>query len=167
MKKILASIATSLMAASILMACNGSGTNSNDVTSEGVFLAKAVCTSSKNWKEVGIGMSASQVEERLGKPARIVTSTNSTEYQYERCRGGSYLEKAGTPSSGTTPAVPPEFMTYYFSGQVLITPGKGVVSVTPPLLKSDKPLDCEWDFYNYPTNYGNEIFVCRTSANPF
>ena len=170
MIKIVISTATTLMAAAVLVACNGDGVNSNDVTSTGASpVSKAVCTSSNNWQSVGIGMSASQVEARLGKPARIDSAVSSVVYHYERCRGGYFLEKAGTPATGTTPAVRDEYMTYYSSGSLVISSGKGVLSTTPPVLRSDKPMDCEWDFYNYPTNYGNgnDVFVCRNSSNPF
>jgi hypothetical protein len=167
MKKILVSIATTLVTATVLVACNGSGTNSNDVTSEDIPLSKAVCTSSKNWKEVGIGMSAGQVEERLGKPASIVTTTTSAQYQYERCRSGNFLVKEAVDATTSTPGKPAEYQTFYFGGQVVISSSRGVTSVTTPVLDSDKPLGCEWDMFNYPFNYGEPGRVCRTAANPY
>jgi outer membrane protein assembly factor BamE (lipoprotein component of BamABCDE complex) len=102
MKKILISLATTLVATAALMACNGSDINSNDVTSENAPLAKAVCTSSKNWKEVGIGMSASQVEARLGKPDTITSTPTSTQYQYERCRAGLFVDEKETETKPQT-----------------------------------------------------------------
>ena len=168
MMKIVISTATTLMAAAVLVACNGSGTNSNDVTSDNSSpVAKAVCTSLNNWQSVGIGMSAGQLEARLGKPATITSTSTSTEYQFERCRAGYFLDKEGTPASGTTPAVAPTYVTIYFGGSVSISPSKGVTAVTTPQLAGDKPMICEWDMYNYPFNYGESGRVCRTAATAF
>ena len=168
MKKIFVSIATTLMAATVLVACNGDGTNSNDITSGNATpVNKAVCTSLNNWQSIGIGMTTEQVEARLGKPATISSTSNSTQYQYERCRSGNYRVKEAVVASGTTPATQAEFQTFYFSGQVGFSSNRGVNSVTTPVLKSDLPLACEWDMFNYPFNYGEPGRVCRTAATPF
>jgi predicted small secreted protein len=167
MKKIVISIATTLIAATVLVACNGS--TGSDITSGGAApVSKAVCTSLNNWLSVGIGMSTAEVEARLGKPSTITSTDTTTTYQYERCRGGYFQDKAAVAATATTPEVPAEYSTYYSSGQVTISTSRGVTSVTTPVLKSDKPMSCEWDFYNYPTNYGGGgTFVCRTASNPF
>lgn len=167
MKKITLSVATTLIAAVFLVACNGS--TGSDITSGGAStVTKAVCTSLNNWQSVGIGMSAAEVEARLGKPATITSTDTSTTYQYERCRGGYFQDKAAVAATATTPEVPAEYSTYYSSGQVILSSSRGVTSVVTPVLKSDKPMSCEWDFYNYPTNYGGGgTFVCRTASNPF
>ena len=167
MKKILASIATTFITATILVACNGS--TGSDITSGGAApVSKAVCTSLNNWLSVGIGMSTAQVEARLGIPATIATTGTTTTFNYERCRGGLFQDTAAVDATATTDAVPAKNSTYYSSGQITISSSSGVTSVTTPVLKSDLPMLCEWDFYNYPTNYGGGgTFVCRTASNPF
>jgi hypothetical protein len=163
MMKIVISTATTLMAAALLVACNGDGTNASDVSSLGTStpLEKVVCTNSNNWQSVGIGMNASQVQARLGAPARIVAVSPNTEYQYERCRAGLFVTKKATLTE------PEERTTFYFTGVVVISGNRGVISVTPPLLSAEFPMICEWDLYRYPTNYGNDINECRTSQTPF
>ena len=149
MKKILVSIATTLMAATVLVACNGSGNNSNNITSEGLNLSKAVCTSSKNWKEVGIGMTAGQVEERLGKPIKIVSTLTTTTYNYERCRGFLKITAEGTPATLTTPAKPPTYVITDVGGVVVLTANRGVTAVTSPE-RIEALTVCELDYFNYP-----------------
>jgi hypothetical protein len=162
MKKILISLATTFVATTLLVACNGSGTNSSDITSEEQPLAKAVCTSLRNWKEVGIGMSAAQVEARLGKPAKIATTQTTTTYTYERCRGFVKIVSEGTAATPTTPAVEPKYTVIQVEGGVTISSARGVTSVaTPERIK--ETILCELDYYNYT----DEQAVCRTSTNPF
>ncbi len=166
MKKLVISIATTLMAAAVLVACNGA--TGSDITSPGsADVAKAVCTSSNNWQSVGIGMSPEQVQARLGAPAKITSAVTSTLYEYERCRAGNFLVKEGTDATATEPAKPDEYSTFYFGGSVEISSSRGVVKVTSPILDSDKPMACEWDLYNYPNNYSSGTFICRRVDNPF
>jgi hypothetical protein len=152
MMKIVISTATTLMAAAVLMACNGSGVNSNDVTSSGSApLAKAVCTNSNNWQSVGLGMSSSQVQERLGRPATIVVTTASTQYNYEQCRG-FYFEPTTPTSSGTIKEQ---------QGSIVITANQGVTAINSPAYISGS--NCELDYYNHPS----PDVVCREAGNPF
>jgi outer membrane protein assembly factor BamE (lipoprotein component of BamABCDE complex) len=162
MIKIVISTATTLMAAAVLVACNGA--TGSDVTSGGsTTISKVACTSSNNWQGLGIGMTASQVEARLGKPATITASATSTTYVYERCRAGLFHEADATEDK-------PEIdVTVYFSGTVVISGTRGVISFQTPTLDSDMPMHCEWNLHDYPFNYNGGIgpSVCRTSNNPF
>ncbi len=165
MKKTIALISV-LFSTITLVACNGS--TGNDITSNTAGpVSKAVCTSLNNWLSVGIGMSTGEVEARLGTPGTIATTGTTTTFTYERCRSGSFLVTAAVEATDTAPAKPAVYQTFYFSGQVIISSNRGVTSVITPVLKSDLPMACEWDMYNYPFNYGEAGRVCRTAANPY
>ena len=157
MKKIPLSIATTLMAAVVLVACNGSGTNASDVSSGGAApRSKAVCTSLANWQSVGLGMTATQVQDRLGAPAKIISSPPNTQYHYERCRGFWSVDKEATETTEATTVVT------NVGGIVVISGLRGVISVTSPE-RIDKKIICEYDYYNFPEEAG----VCRTSSTPY
>ena len=149
-----------------MVACNGS-TGSDITSGNAAPITKAVCTSLNNWLSVGIGMSTAEVEARLGAPGTIATTDTTTTFTYERCRSGSFLVTAAVEGTDTTPAKSAVYETFYFSGQVVFSSSRGVTSVLTPVLKSDLPMACEWDMYNYPFNYGEAGRVCRTASNPY
>ena len=155
MKRIVISTATTLMAAALLVACNGSGTNSSDVASSGAApRSQAACTSSANWQSVGIGMSAEQVQARLGAPIKVVSSASSTEYHYEACRGFLFETASTAPKASVPPAVPEtpvraKYMIKEIGGVVAMSGTRGVTSVTSPT-RIEEAFNCELDYYKSP-----------------
>ncbi len=151
MKKVLAALATITLASTVLIACNSGGTNASDVSSNGAEtpLEKAVCTSSNNWQSVGIGMTAEQVQSRLGRPHQIVSTPLNTQYHYEKCRGFYVVTEE-------------DAYTIDVGGIVVISGARGVTSVTSPERPEEK-IACEWDYHNYPWDSG----FCRTPSTPF
>jgi hypothetical protein len=151
MKKILVSIATTLMATAVLVACNGTtgyggGTGGN--------LAKAVCTSSANWNAVGIGMSLAEVRDILGKPTDTTVSISETTYTYDACRGFiTSIDSTTGVRTGTD-----------VSGSIKWTGAAGVTEINAPKRISATTL-CELDYYNFPK--GSSNIPCRTDTNLF
>jgi hypothetical protein len=165
MMKIVISTATTLMAAAVLVACNGA--TGSDITSGGATQnARATCSSLANWQSVGIGMSSDQVQARLGVPSKITTSQSDTTYSYEACRGFKILVTEAIPATATTPAVDATYSTTLTGGTVSISGARGVTNVKSPDRIEEKVI-CEWDFYNYPYAAGQTNRVCRTPTTQF
>ncbi len=150
MMKIVISIATTLISATVLVACNGS-TGNNDGTGT---VAKAVCTSSANWNALGLASSLSQVRGVLGQPTEVVVTTNSTIYTYDNCRGFVTAVDATTGATTGTDV----------GGNVVWTATNGVTQINSPKRITEAIL-CELDYYTHPKGSATE--VCRTQANPF
>jgi outer membrane protein assembly factor BamE (lipoprotein component of BamABCDE complex) len=173
MKKIALSVAITLMATVVLVACNGSTTNASDVSSDGSAPnGKAVCTSSNNWQSVGVGMNADQVQARLGKPIRFTATSDSTVYFYESCRGFAKKTADAVPATDTTAYIPAKYTVTLKGGSVTINGNRGVTSIAGP--EPETEFSCELDFYNYAnvsalgyTSAGDIILNCRASNYPF
>ena len=143
-------------------------TNASDVSSPGAApRSKAVCTSLANWQSVGIGMSATQVQDRLGAPTKIISTAISTEYHYERCRGFWKIETDATSTTAQKTSV------VDVEGVVSIGGARGVTAVSSPERIIDKII-CEFDYYNFPyrtaeyDSEGNLISNnCRADNNQF
>ena len=165
MMKIVISTATTLIAAAVLVACNGA--TGSDITSGGAAATnRATCSSLANWQSVGIGMSSDQVQARLGVPNQITTSQSEVTYIYEACRGFKILVTDAVPATTTTPAVDAIYSTTLTGGTVSISGARGVTNVKSPERIEEKVV-CEWDFYNYPYAAGQTNRVCRTALNQF
>jgi outer membrane protein assembly factor BamE (lipoprotein component of BamABCDE complex) len=152
MKRILISLATTFVATTLLVACNGSFSEGN--TPAPPTFAKAVCTSSANWSAVRIGMTLSEVEDVLGKPDSRTTTTSTTDYTYDSCRG---FVTAVNATTGATTGID-------VGGSVSWSTKTGVTSIVDPK-RITTAIFCELDYYTYPKNSGVE--VCRTAQNPF
>jgi hypothetical protein len=150
MMKIVISTATTLMAAVLLVACNGT-TGNNDGTG---VVAKSVCTSSANWNALGLASSLSEVRGVLGQPTEIVVTTESTVYTYDNCRGFVTAVDATTGATTGTDV----------GGNVVWTAQKGVTQINSPK-RITEAIVCELDYYTFPKGSARE--VCRTQANPF
>ena len=151
MKKFAISIATTLIASVVLVACNGSSSDNGTSTSTSL---RATCTAAANWNALRTGMSLGDVQKYLGAPTQVTVTSSSTVYSYEACRGFiTTIDETTGAISGTDTG-----------GTVTWSGSLGVSSIVAPKRVEDA-IYCELNYYDHPRVFstGN----CRTSSNPF